>query len=681
MSKKINVNQTLARAKSQEKKGNAHKATELYALVLSQFPNNRSAQIALTRLTDKTKENTTTIDQQEIDQLVNLYSSGDFDKTLEKANIILETTGPSAHLHNIIGVVLKAKNQDTESITHYRKAIDLNPNYAEAHNNLGNALKDAKQLNEAIQCFERSIQLNPKNALPYSNLGDALRIDKKTKRAIDVCLQAVVIDPQYAKAYFHLGNAYLDEKNFLSAQQSYQKSLEINPSYAEAHNNLGLALSKQEKNSSAKKHLLKAIELKPSYADAHYNYGNLLSKQGDQKTAITHYEQAIEIKPGDYQSLNALGNSLRSIGESKDAQVCFAQALEINPNYAPAIYNRISSEKYKGNHQYLFKLQQLLSDSNTSDRDRIFLCFSLSKAYEDINDKDSCIRYLHQGNKLESNTIEYHIANDKALVNNIKTIFKADSRVYSYSLEDSKPSQKPIFIVGMPRSGTTLTEQIIASHSSVYGAGELNILGGYVSPLMRSYLKQDTSNRTVFSEETINSVRTHYMKGISDINAVEDIITDKMPTNFLWIGFILSALPEAKIVHLDRNPTATCWSIYKRLFTSAGNRYAYDLETLGEFYILYRDLMQFWKDQFPGRIYDVEYEKLTQNQEEETRKLLAFCELEWEPQCLDFHKTQRAVKTASVDQVRKKMYTGSSEAWKDYEPYLAPLIDRISDKN
>ena len=226
----------------------------------------------------------------------------------------------------------------------------------------------------------------------------------------------------------------------------------------------------------------------------------------------------------------------------------------------------------------------------------------------------------------------------------------------------------------MPRSGTSLVEQIIASHHAVYGAGELNTLANLIFPIVKN---QPTHNNSL-SEKTFLSIRQQYLDSLSRFNVSENVITDKMPLNFRYIGFILSAFPEAKIVHLKRDAMATCWSIYKHFFKAKGNGWAYNMGDLAEFYELYIDLMAFWHQLYSDKIYDLCYEDLTTNQEEETRKLLEYCELDWDENCLNFHTSKRVVKTASASQVRQKMYQGSSKAWKKHEAYLQPLIKALS---
>jgi hypothetical protein len=225
----------------------------------------------------------------------------------------------------------------------------------------------------------------------------------------------------------------------------------------------------------------------------------------------------------------------------------------------------------------------------------------------------------------------------------------------------------------MPRSGTSLVHQIIDSHPDVFGAGELNSLNKIVAPILN---KIKDSHNDVLSSEDLSSIRHKYLKSIENFNVNEKVIIDKMPLNFRYVGFILNAIPEAKIIHMNRDAMATCWSIYKSFFN--GNAYSYNQDDLGNYYGLYKDLMIYWNNLFPNKILDVNYEKLTISQEDETRKILNYCDLDWNDNCLNFHTNQTAMKTTSALQVRQKMYQGSSEAWKKYEAYLHPLINRLN---
>ena len=277
------------------------------------------------------------------------------------------------------------------------------------------------------------------------------------------------------------------------------------------------------------------------------------------------------------------------------------------------------------------------------------------------------IKFLNEACAIKKNESNYTFDISSKLLTSITSLFQ-DSTLDKNSLLEPI-SSCPIFILGMPRSGTSLVEQIISSHEQVNGLGELKILSQCISLVVNN-----KSPDAPLSDAMFDSIRKNYMNYISKINISEKIFTDKMPANFRYIGFILSAFPEAKIVHLKRDARATCWSIYKRLFSDNGYGWSYDLDDLVKYFSFYSDLMSFWHERFPDQIYDICYEDLTTNQEEETRKLLEYCDLDWDENCLNFHSNKRPVKTASALQVRKKMYQGSSEAWKKYEAYLQPLI-------
>ena len=297
------------------------------------------------------------------------------------------------------------------------------------------------------------------------------------------------------------------------------------------------------------------------------------------------------------------------------------------------------------------------------------LNLALSKVYEDLGDHDKQFKFLKKGNDQRKKELNYSIDQSLKLHSSIKEFFKSPLTPVKKSSYNALKF-RPVFIVGMPRSGTSLVEQIVSSHHEVHGAGELEYFSPILSPIL-------TKGSAVVTEKDILSIRDQYLSKVSSLKFKQGIMTDKMPANFRYIGFILSAFPEAKIIHLKRDARATCWSIYKYYFDSKGNGYSFDQEDLAKYYGLYSEMMAFWHELFPNKIYDISYEDLTTNQEEETRKLLEYCDLDWDENCLNFHKNERAVKTASALQVREKMYQGSSDVWKEYEAYYTTTYKRV----
>ena len=497
---------------------------------------------------------------------------------------------------------------------------------------------------EAEQTCRGLLQTYPQSLGVMNILGEALRSQGKLEEALRVYENAIRFDPGLAEIYNNHGNVLKELGRGKDALESYDKALQVNPNFAMAYYNRANTLLKIRQLDEALKSYDKAIQVKPDYADAYYNRGNVLREVGQLEEAVESYDKAIQFRP----------------------------------DFVNAYYNRgIVITKYRANDPQIGFMEELYSQPELKQSDRQKLSFTLAKAYEDLGEYEKSFNYLERGNLLCKKEQSYTIASDRKLFSKIKELFEAGSLAPEVHPGWDTTIQ-PIFIVGMPRSGTTLIEQILASHSKVHGAGELVTLNELASPIAWGFTVQQTSqNRHEIFQDEIKAVRNTYLESLAALKVPEKVITDKMPLNFRWVGFILSAFPEAKIIHVNRNPVATCWSIYKQLFRSDGNEYAYDMDDLTDFYKLYIDLMSFWREKFPNRIYDLCYEGLTENQEEETRELLKFCSLEWEKQCLDFHKTKRAVGTASAAQVRQKMYTGSSEAWRKYENYLQPLMKAL----
>ena len=609
------------------------------------------------------------LSKEQVDSVIALYSSGKINETIVAINALNEDYPNEALLYNLLGACYKALGQLEASIKMFETAVAVMPDFADAHFNLGVVFKEFGQLDAAVKCYEKAIAIKPNYADAHNNLGNTLMELNQLDAAVKCYEKALAIKPNYAEVHNNLGNV-LKKLNQLDATvKCYEKALAIKPDYAEAHNNLGNVLKELNQLDAAVKSYEQALAIKSDYAEAHNNIGIAFRKLGQLDAAVKSYEQAIAIKPDFAYAHHNLGNVLMDFGEQDVAVKSYEQAIAIKPDYAEAYRNLSAHKKYTANDPQITQMQSLFSKSNLSQSDHIHLCFALAKVNEDLGNQDKFFKFLHKGNRLRKQELNYSFYKDRNLFDVVKKIFKSP-----LSLSYKTSTIRPIFIVGMPRSGTSLVEQIIASHHEVYGAGELYNLANSISPILEEYLNQNTNT---LLEKDFLTIRQQYLDSLSSFNVLESIITDKMPLNFRYIGFILSAFPEAKIVHLKRDAMATCWSMYKRYFTEE-NGFTFNQEDLAGFYGLYKNLMDFWHQLFPNKIFDMCYEDLTTNQEEETRKLLKYCELDWDENCLNFHTSKRAVKTASALQVRQKMYQGSSEAWKKHEKYLQRLIKALS---
>jgi tetratricopeptide (TPR) repeat protein len=529
-------------------------------------------------------------------------------------------------------------------------------------------LYSSGQISEAIDLIKKLNNQYPNVPLLYNILGACYKVLGQLENAEKMFNTAFSIKPDYAEAHFNHGIILKGLNRIDEAIKSYQNAIAILPNYPDAHNNLGNAFREKGQINDAIICFEWAIAYKPEFVQALNNLGNAQRDIGMQRPALINYKKAFSIDPSFLDSLFNLGVVQKELGLKEEARKSFEKILESQPKNLKVLRNLCDVKKFTNRDTPLIKNIKLILENNSLEQSELIdLNLSLSKIYGDLGDLDKQFKFLSKGNSLRKNLSGYSIASSTELFSKLKKIFKSES-VISQSLKKNT-TINPIFIVGMPRSGTSLVEQIIASHNEVFGSGELEFLSQILAPIISQDFK--------LNENTKKLIRNQYLSKLKVFKINEKKFTDKMPMNFRYIGFILYAFPEAKIIHLKRDARATCWSIFKSYFDSDGIGYSNDQKDLAKYYGLYSDLMSFWHELYPNQIYDICYEDLTTNQEEETRKLLAYCDLEWDKNCLNFHTNDRAVKTASALQVRKKMYQGSSEAWKKYEPYLKPLINGL----
>ena len=530
------------------------------------------------------------------------------------------------------------------------------------------------QINEALKIVEALIKKSPNVPLLYNIRGVCYQTIRELGNAIDDFSQATILKSDYAEAYCNLGVTYQEKGDLVSAVNAYKNAIDNDNNYPTAHNNLGKIFLASGEIDSSIEHLECAITLKSDFADAHNNLGSAFLRINKLNDAIKSYKKAIALKPDFAVANNNLGIAYLRTGDPKLASKFFENAITITPGYATAHHNLSGVKVYKEKDKQVSLIESLLIENNLSQKERIYLNFALAKAYEDLGNHEELFKHLNEGNRIRKKEMSNSIADSEEHNELIKLFFNSNNiNNIKLTYRDSLPI-RPIFIVGMPRSGTSLVEQIISSHHEVYGAGEVNNFHNIIMPIIEKHAVNENYN---LKNDEFALIRKQYSNSLERFYANEKVITDKWILNFKTIGFILSAFPESKIVHLKRDARATCWSIYKHYFSDEGNRWAYDYQDLARFYKSYVGLMDYWHNLFPGKIYDISYEDLTSNQEKETRNLLKYCDLDWDENCLNFYTNTRAVKTASAVQVRNKMYQGSSDVWRQYSEHLKPLLDAL----
>jgi tetratricopeptide (TPR) repeat protein len=417
-----------------------------------------------------------------------------------------------------------------------------------------------------------------------------------------------------------------------------------------------------------------AVAADPGSISAAAGLAGCYERIGRIEQAMDGYRRIVRRWPDNVPARYLLGNLLKAQGNFEEARALYAQIIAERPDYTQSHFT------YSGIHRYrdpadphIATMRSLLHSGALPREGQVHVAFALGKAFDDLQDYREAFRYYELGNRLRRMSFDYAIESDAELIHNIIATFSRDA---VERLRVAAPqSDRPIFIVGMVRSGTSLVEKILASHPAVHGAGELEhafALGVrlFLDPAIhRQFRPLDTYPATAF--ETFGEA---YLDRLDALGSQAPRVTDKLPFNMMMIGLIRAALPNAKIIHCVRDPRDTGLSIYRQNFATDNYRFAYDLTTIGQFHNLYRRLMRHWHATYPGVIHDVSYEALVRDPEPEIRRLLAACELEWNDACLRFHSTPGLVTTASFYQVRQPMYADSVGSWERYREFLQPLL-------
>ena len=561
-------------------------------------------------------------------------------KAIYRQILSTEPNHPDA-LH-YLGILALQVGKNEIAVELINKAISCRPDYIDAHINLGIAFKELDKLDEAVACYSRALALKPDNALAHYNLGNVLNDQGKQSEAVSCYRRALTLKPDYVEAYNNLGNVLKDQDNLNEAVACYRQALTLQPDDAVSHNNLG----------------------------------NTLKELGKQDEAVASFRRALSLKPDFAEAHRSLGVIFIELGRMDDAIACFRKALSLKPDYAAAYVNLSLIVKYTEVDDFIHAMEDLYTKKGIiPDTDRIDLGFALGKVFEDLMDYDKSFDFIFEANRLKRGSYEYSIQDDRNLFERIKKVFSPD--FFASHHGSGNQDRTPIFILGMPRSGTTLVEQILASHPLVFGAGELAVLenlandsctGGATARFPECMLD--------LGVDAFARIGLDYIEKIREYSNDAQNITDKMPYNFLRVGFIKTILPNAKVIHCMRNPMDNCFSIFKTVFAGT-HGCAYDMVELGQYYKLYQDLMAYWDKVLPGFMYGLRYEEVVADQQNQTKSLLDFCGLPWDEACLAFHKTERSVRTASLAQVRQPIYKDSVELWKRYEKQLGPLRKAI----
>ena len=569
------------------------------------------------------------------------------------------------NLHGALGNITKAEKC-------CRKAIDLNPQLVSAHANLGNALMAQDRFNEAVNSYTKATELQPDLAATWFMLGKAHQSLFLWGEAESSFRKAVELNPAWFDARLMLGKTLQYLGRFREACQQYKTVTDNQPDQVEAHYQLAVSLSSMGLSDKAEARFRRTLELQPNHLSALNNLSVILSTHGQTDEALKFCGQVLAIKPDDINAACIASHTYEVMGDFNKAYEYLKSHIDAGTKHINlAVTFAAISKEINLQDQAITMMEDIINHSpGLTNTDRRTLYFSLGKLCDHTKQYKRAFEHYENGNKLFSTQ-----CTPKSISRPIESSIEIQTADFFFkSPSSSNQSDRPVFIVGMPRSGTSLVEQILSSHPQVFGAGEL----AEINKISQSLTQRLNSNKphpgslNSVNQKLLDDCANQYLNYINNIEGTSLRVIDKMPGNFIHLGLIQLMFPNARVIHCIRDPIDTCLSCYFQDFFH-GIDWCYDQTNLAAYYLGYEKLMKHWKQVLTIPIMDISYENLVANQESISRELIEFCGLDWTDECLHFHKTKRLVTTASYDQVRKPIYKKSVSRWKNYEAHIEPL--------
>ncbi|MEQ1598867.1 MAG: sulfotransferase [Methylotenera sp.] len=582
--------------------------------------------------------------------------------------------------HNLANSLYEQKLYD-EAIQHYQAALKITPNFVDAHIHCGIAYRMTKNYDAAIVCLQRALDLDKTNARAFHVLGMVYVDIEDYNRALHCLECATGLAPKQAEYQVSFANA-LEKANLdFEAGLEYHKACETDPNYLDGFSLYGAYLLKNHRHDEALECAKRAEDLAPQNLDVIDQLGIIYTGMSNTDAALSQFNAALKVEPKRLSSLTGMEQVYQETGKLDAAIAICDEIIAIDATKVNGYLLKARVRKSKPDDGLAEHLIKFAEQSDLDEETRTIANFNLGKVYDDQNNFEQAFKYYANGNALKNKVMDYNPEGDEAKFSKLIEVF--NTNLFSERQDLGFEGDLPVIIVGMPRSGTTLTEQIISSHPDVIGAGEVIFWGKapYAVPLRLDTATAYPDCVKEINPEQARDIAKMYeatLQKIAGSSTKPKHITDKMPHNFLNLGLIALLFPNIKIIHTKRNPIDTCLSIFFQNFNKA-HPYAFNLSNLGFHYKQYQRIMRHWHEVLPGRIMDINYEDTISDPEFWSRKLIDHIGLEWDDACLAPHKLERSVKTASHWQVRQPIYKTSVQRWKNYEEFLGPLIEALKD--
>jgi tetratricopeptide (TPR) repeat protein len=595
----------------------------------------------------------------------------------------LELRPDFAAAHNNLGITLRELREGDEALAHFRRAVELEPNFAQARTNLGQMLLDRGQAEESLPHCQEAVRLQPDLAPLHHNLGNALRALDKLVEARSAYLEALRLDPNLARAHTHLGQILQQEGKFDDALTWLKQAVALDANDADAWAALAELHDEREEPAEAIPCWERVLVLAPDRAAAHNSLGWALQEEGRLAEAGEHYRTALQLQPEWPGTQLNLGGLHEEQGEMAEAEAAFRTALKLQPSFALPYARLATLLRGKLPDADRAALEERLADPKLERGPRARLLFALAHVLDAAGDYARAADCLRQANalalELAKGKRDYSPADHERFVDGLIAAFTPEffGRLAGAGLA----TRRPLFVFGLPRSGTTLIEQVLASHPAVHGAGELRLVRRSFEAIP-SVLGRAEAPLVAIPHLDAAAVRRLAEQHLEKLNALgagvgrPEHIVDKMPDNYMYLGLLALMFPQATFIHCRRDLRDIAVSCWMTDFRSI--RWANDPDHLPTRFQQYGRLMAHWRAVLPAPVHDVAYEEAVADLESVARRLVAACGLDWHPACLEFHRTRRPIRTASVTQVRQPIYKQSVARWKNYETHLRDLFGRLS---